>query len=41
VRGQAARFNATTVLIEDKSSGTELIQELHSGGDSEHRFCSP
>jgi predicted phage terminase large subunit-like protein len=28
VQEQATRFNATTILIEDKSSGTELIQEL-------------
>ncbi len=29
---QALRFKATTVLIEDKSSGTSLIQELHREG---------
>ena len=29
---QAARFKATTILIEDKSSGAELIQELMSRG---------
>lgn len=29
---QATRFNAATVLIEDKSSGTELIQELIPAG---------
>jgi phage terminase large subunit-like protein len=28
VREQAAAFKATVVLIEDKASGTELIQEL-------------
>jgi len=28
VREQAARFKATTILIEDKSSGAQLIQEL-------------
>lgn len=32
VREQATRFNVTTVLIEDKSSGTELIQELKRDG---------
>jgi predicted phage terminase large subunit-like protein len=32
VREQAIRFNATTILIEDKSSGTELIQELTREG---------
>lgn len=29
---QAVRFKATTILIEDKSSGTELIQELKLDG---------
>ena len=28
VREKATRFHATTVLIEDKSSGAQLIQEL-------------
>lgn len=29
---QAARFHATTILIEDKSSGAQLIQELRREG---------
>ena len=32
VREQQSRFNATEVLIEDKASGTQLIQELISDG---------
>ena len=32
VREQAAAFNAKTILIEDKASGTQLIQELVSEG---------
>ena len=32
VRGQAAAFKADTVLIEDKASGTQLIQELVQEG---------
>jgi len=32
VREQALKFKATTVLIEDKSSGAELIQELKRDG---------
>ena len=32
VREQANRFKATTILIEDKSSGAQLIQELRSEG---------
>ena len=32
VMEQATRFNPTTVLIEDKSSGTPLIQELRGEG---------
>jgi predicted phage terminase large subunit-like protein len=32
VREQASRFHATTILIEDKSSGTQLIQELRREG---------
>ena len=32
VRERATRFNATTVLIEDKSSGTQLIQEHRREG---------
>jgi len=30
VRSQAARFKAQTILIEDKASGTQLIQELRN-----------
>ena len=32
VREQAVAFDAKTILIEDKSSGTQLIQELVSDG---------
>ena len=32
VREQANRFKATTILIEDKSSGAQLIQELRHEG---------
>jgi len=32
VRGQQNRFKATVVLIEDKASGTQLIQELIKDG---------
>jgi phage terminase large subunit-like protein len=32
VREQANRFKATTILIEDKSSGAQLIQELRFEG---------
>jgi predicted phage terminase large subunit-like protein len=32
VRSQAEYFNATTILIEDKASGTQLIQELIRDG---------
>jgi predicted phage terminase large subunit-like protein len=32
VREQANRFKATTILIEDKSSGAQLIQDLRSEG---------
>jgi predicted phage terminase large subunit-like protein len=32
VRDHANRFKATTILIEDKSSGAQLIQELRSEG---------
>jgi predicted phage terminase large subunit-like protein len=33
VREQAAAFSPTTILIEDKASGTQLIQELISEGE--------
>lgn len=32
VRSQAARFKAKAIIIEDKASGTQLIQELRSEG---------
>jgi predicted phage terminase large subunit-like protein len=32
VREQAAAFNSTTILVEDKASGTQLIQELVNEG---------
>jgi predicted phage terminase large subunit-like protein len=32
VREQAAAFNATTILVEDEASGTQLIQELVAEG---------
>lgn len=32
VREQAARFQPTNILIEDKASGTQLIQELIQEG---------
>jgi predicted phage terminase large subunit-like protein len=32
VREQANRFKATTILIEDKSSGSQLIRELRNEG---------
>jgi predicted phage terminase large subunit-like protein len=32
VRAQAARFRAKSIVIEDKASGTQLIQELRSDG---------
>lgn len=32
VKEQAKAFNATTVLVEDKASGTQLIQELQQEG---------
>jgi predicted phage terminase large subunit-like protein len=40
VRSQAAAFSARNVLIEDKASGTQLIQELNRDGFySATRYC--
>jgi predicted phage terminase large subunit-like protein len=41
VREQAEMFEAQTVLIEDKSSGTQLIQELVSEGMHAVKSCTP
>ena len=37
----AAQFNATTVLIEDRASGVQLIQELRSEGRTRVRGVTP
>jgi len=41
VQAQAQAYNATVILIEDKASGTQLIQELIKDGLSSIRACSP
>ena len=41
VTEQATRFKATTVLIEDKSSGTPLIQELRREGSHAIKAYQP
>jgi predicted phage terminase large subunit-like protein len=41
VREQAAAFNASTILIEDRASGTQLIQDLVNDGVHAITGCEP
>jgi phage terminase large subunit-like protein len=38
---QDARFSPRAILIEDRASGTQLIQELIAAGCSRATRCSP